>query len=116
MVVNGMYRFVRYPICFCVIVMSISFALFAQSWLTLFEAVALALFFDFKSRREEGCDVRDQNCIDSPHSRSALNSSGSESFSSLTPASFKAASISATFIFVCPFVKFIQRLIPILTE
>ena len=56
------------------------------------------------------------NCIDGHHSNSALNSSGSESFSSLPPVSFKAASISATFMFVCPLIKFIQRLIPILTE
>lgn len=54
-------RFVRHPISFGVIVMSIAFALFVQGCLTLFEAVALTLFFDFKSRREEGCDVRDQN-------------------------------------------------------
>ena len=40
------------------------------------------------------------NCIDGHHSNSALNSSGSESFSSLPPVSFKAASISATFMFV----------------
>ena len=33
--------------------MAIGFALSVQGWLTLFEALALAVFFDIKSRREE---------------------------------------------------------------
>ncbi len=53
LVETGMYRFVRHPIYFGVIVMGIGFALSVQGWLTLFEAAALAVFFDIKSRREE---------------------------------------------------------------
>jgi protein-S-isoprenylcysteine O-methyltransferase Ste14 len=53
LVVNGMYRFVRHPIYFGVILMAIGFALAVQGWLTLVEAAGLALFLDIKSRREE---------------------------------------------------------------
>lgn len=53
LVVTGMYRFVRHPIYFGVIMMGIGFALWVNGWLTLVEAVVLALFFDIKSRREE---------------------------------------------------------------
>jgi len=53
LVVSGMYRFVRHPIYFGVILMAAGFSLSIQGWLTLAEAAALALFFDIKSRREE---------------------------------------------------------------
>ena len=53
LVVTGMYRFVRHPIYLGVILMAIGFALFMQGWLTLVEALALVVFFDIKSRREE---------------------------------------------------------------
>ncbi|MBS1229561.1 MAG: hypothetical protein H6R17_2838 [Proteobacteria bacterium] len=53
LIVSGMYRFVRHPIYFGVIVMAAGFALSVHGWLTLAEAAALALFFDIKSRREE---------------------------------------------------------------
>jgi protein-S-isoprenylcysteine O-methyltransferase Ste14 len=53
LVVAGMYRFVRHPIYLGVMLMATGFALFVQGWLTLGEAVILALFFDIKSRREE---------------------------------------------------------------
>ena len=53
LVVTGMYRFVRHPIYLGVILMAFGFALLIQGWLTLFEALALAVFFDIKSRREE---------------------------------------------------------------
>ena len=53
LVVSGMYRFVRHPIYFGVIVMAAGFALSVHGWVTLAEAATLALFFDIKSRREE---------------------------------------------------------------
>ena len=53
LVETGMYRFVRHPIYFGVILMTIGFALSVHGWLTLFEAAALVMFFDIKSRREE---------------------------------------------------------------
>jgi len=53
LVVSGMYRFVRHPIYFGVILMAAGFALSVHGWVTLAEAAALALFFDIKSRREE---------------------------------------------------------------
>ena len=53
LVVGGMYRFVRHPIYFGVILMTSGFALAVHGWLTLAEAAALAVFFDIKSRREE---------------------------------------------------------------
>ena len=42
LVETGMYRFVRHPIYFGVILMTFGFALSVQGWLTLFEALALA--------------------------------------------------------------------------
>ena len=53
LVVSGMYRFVRHPIYFGVILMATGFALSVHGWVTLAEAAVLALFFDIKSRREE---------------------------------------------------------------
>jgi protein-S-isoprenylcysteine O-methyltransferase Ste14 len=53
LVVTGMYRFVRHPIYLGVILMAAGFALVVQGWLTLVEALALVVFFDIKSRREE---------------------------------------------------------------
>lgn len=53
LVVTGMYRFVRHPIYFGVILMAVGFALLVQGSVTLIEAVVLALFFDIKSQREE---------------------------------------------------------------
>jgi protein-S-isoprenylcysteine O-methyltransferase Ste14 len=36
-----------------ILLTALAFALSVQGWLTLFEAAALAVFFDIKSRREE---------------------------------------------------------------
>jgi protein-S-isoprenylcysteine O-methyltransferase Ste14 len=53
LVVAGMYRFVRHPIYLGVILIAAGFALFVHGWLTLVEALILALFLDIKSRHEE---------------------------------------------------------------
>ena len=53
LVVGGLYRLVRHPIYFGIILMAVGWALFVQGWLTLAYAVVLVLFFDIKSRREE---------------------------------------------------------------
>lgn len=53
LVMSGMYRFVRHPIYFGVILMALGFAMWVQGSLTLLEALVLALFLDIKSRREE---------------------------------------------------------------
>lgn len=53
LVVGGLYRFVRHPIYFGVILMAFGWAVFVRGWLTLAYAVVLIVFFDIKSRREE---------------------------------------------------------------
>ena len=53
LVLTGLYRLVRHPIYFGVILMAFGWALFVQGWLTLAYAVVLAVFFDIKTRREE---------------------------------------------------------------
>lgn len=53
LVVTGLYRVVRHPIYFGVILMAVGYALMVEGWLTLLEALLLAVFFDIKSRREE---------------------------------------------------------------
>lgn len=53
LVVTGLYGLVRHPIYSGLILMAFGWALWVQGWLTLAYALALTLFFDLKSRREE---------------------------------------------------------------
>lgn len=53
LVVSGLYGVVRHPIYCGVIALAFGWALFVQGWLTLGYALLLAIFLDFKSRREE---------------------------------------------------------------
>jgi protein-S-isoprenylcysteine O-methyltransferase Ste14 len=50
---GGLYGFVRHPIYFGVIVLSIGWGLTQQSTLVWLYVVTIALFFDIKSRKEE---------------------------------------------------------------
>ena len=49
----GLYRWVRHPIYFGVIVLSIGWGLIQQSTLVWLYVVIIAIFFDIKSRKEE---------------------------------------------------------------
>jgi len=49
----GLYRFVRHPIYFGVIVLSFGWGLIQQSALVWLYVVIIAIFFDIKSRKEE---------------------------------------------------------------
>jgi protein-S-isoprenylcysteine O-methyltransferase Ste14 len=49
----GLYRFVRHPIYFGVIVSSLGWGLIQQSTLVWLYVVIIAIFFDIKSRKEE---------------------------------------------------------------
>ena len=49
----GLYRFVRHPIYFGVIVLSIGWGLIQQSTLVWMYVFIIAIFFDIKSRKEE---------------------------------------------------------------
>jgi len=53
LVTGGLYRHVRHPIYFGVLLLAFGWALFVQGWLTLGYAALLFVFFDVKSRREE---------------------------------------------------------------
>jgi protein-S-isoprenylcysteine O-methyltransferase Ste14 len=50
---HGLYRFVRHPIYFGVIVLSFGWGLIQQSTLIWLYVVIIAIFFDIKSRKEE---------------------------------------------------------------
>ena len=50
---GGLYRFVRHPIYFGVIVLSLGWGLIQQSALVWLYVVVIAIFFDIKSRKEE---------------------------------------------------------------
>ena len=50
---NGLYRLVRHPIYFGVIVLSIGWGLIQQSTLIWLYVIVIAIFFDIKSRKEE---------------------------------------------------------------
>lgn len=50
---RGLYRLVRHPIYFGVIVLSIGWGLIQQSVLVWLYIVIIAIFFDIKSRKEE---------------------------------------------------------------
>ena len=50
---TGIYKLVRHPIYFGVIILGFGWAATLQSWYTLAVAVALLIFFDLKSRKEE---------------------------------------------------------------
>ena len=50
---GGLYRFVRHPIYFGVIMLSIGWGLIQQSTLVWLYVVIIAIFFDIKSRKEE---------------------------------------------------------------
>jgi protein-S-isoprenylcysteine O-methyltransferase Ste14 len=50
---RGLYRFVRHPIYFGVIVLSFGWGLIQQSFLVWLYVVIIAIFFDIKSRKEE---------------------------------------------------------------
>jgi protein-S-isoprenylcysteine O-methyltransferase Ste14 len=49
----GLYRFVRHPIYFGVIMLSIGWGLIQQSTLVWIYVLIIAIFFDIKSRKEE---------------------------------------------------------------
>jgi protein-S-isoprenylcysteine O-methyltransferase Ste14 len=49
----GLYRWVRHPIYFGVIVLSIGWGLIQQSTLVWLYVLIIAIFFDIKSRKEE---------------------------------------------------------------
>ena len=50
---RGLYRFVRHPIYFGVIVLSVGWGLIQKSTLVWLYVIAITIFFDIKSRREE---------------------------------------------------------------
>jgi protein-S-isoprenylcysteine O-methyltransferase Ste14 len=50
---GGLYRFVRHPIYFGVIVLSVGWGLIQQSILVWVYIVIIAIFFEIKSRKEE---------------------------------------------------------------
>jgi protein-S-isoprenylcysteine O-methyltransferase Ste14 len=50
---HGLYRFVRHPIYFGVIVLTIGWGLIQQSALVWLYVIVIAIFFDIKSRKEE---------------------------------------------------------------
>ena len=50
---RGLYRFVRHPIYFGVIVLSFGWGLIQQSTLVWLYVVVITIFFDIKSRKEE---------------------------------------------------------------
>jgi protein-S-isoprenylcysteine O-methyltransferase Ste14 len=50
---GGLYRFVRHPIYFGVIMLSVGWGLIQQSTLIWLYVVIIAIFFDIKSRKEE---------------------------------------------------------------
>ena len=49
----GLYRWVRHPIYFGVIVLSLGWGLIQQSTLVWLYVLIIAIFFDIKSRKEE---------------------------------------------------------------
>jgi protein-S-isoprenylcysteine O-methyltransferase Ste14 len=53
LVESGPFRFVRHPIYCGLIFGAFGWALLVRGWLTILYAVALAVFFDIKARREE---------------------------------------------------------------
>ncbi len=53
LVQDGLYRFVRHPIYFGVIVLSLGWGLIQQSALVWLYVVVITIFFDIKSRKEE---------------------------------------------------------------
>jgi protein-S-isoprenylcysteine O-methyltransferase Ste14 len=50
---DGLYRFVRHPIYFGVIVLSVGWGLIQQSTLVWLYILIITIFFDIKSRKEE---------------------------------------------------------------
>jgi protein-S-isoprenylcysteine O-methyltransferase Ste14 len=50
---RGLYRFVRHPIYFGVIVLSVGWGLMQQSTLVWLYVLTIIIFFDIKSRKEE---------------------------------------------------------------
>jgi len=54
LVVSGLYRIVRHPIYFGVLLLAGGWALYRHGTLTLVYVAVLGVFFDLKSRREEG--------------------------------------------------------------
>jgi protein-S-isoprenylcysteine O-methyltransferase Ste14 len=50
---TGLYRVVRHPIYFGVILLCFGWAATVQNWYTLIVTIALLIFFDIKSRKEE---------------------------------------------------------------
>jgi protein-S-isoprenylcysteine O-methyltransferase Ste14 len=50
---GGLYRFVRHPIYFGVIMLSVGWGLIQQSTLVWMYVLIIAIFFDIKSRKEE---------------------------------------------------------------
>ncbi len=50
---TGIYKLVRHPIYFGVIILGFGWAATLQSWYTLTVAIGLLIFFDLKSRKEE---------------------------------------------------------------
>jgi protein-S-isoprenylcysteine O-methyltransferase Ste14 len=50
---TGLYKMVRHPIYFGVILLCFGWAATVQNWYTLMVAIVLLIFFDIKSRKEE---------------------------------------------------------------
>ena len=50
---TGIYKMVRHPIYFGVIILGFGWAATVQNWYTFIVAIVLLLFFDMKSRKEE---------------------------------------------------------------
>ena len=53
LVTTGIYKYVRHPIYVAVIVASTGYAIYQSSWLSGICVVALAIWFELKSRQEE---------------------------------------------------------------
>jgi protein-S-isoprenylcysteine O-methyltransferase Ste14 len=53
LIVDGAYRLVRHPIYSGIIFMAFGWGVWLNSWLTVFYALLLFIFFDIKSRYEE---------------------------------------------------------------
>jgi protein-S-isoprenylcysteine O-methyltransferase Ste14 len=53
LIITGAYRFVRHPIYSGVILIAVGWGLWLHSWLNIFYALLIFVFFDIKSRFEE---------------------------------------------------------------
>jgi protein-S-isoprenylcysteine O-methyltransferase Ste14 len=53
LITDGAFAYVRHPIYFGIILMTLGYSIYTQNIPKLFAAIALGVFFDFQSRREE---------------------------------------------------------------